>query len=318
MADISKIKLPNNNVYNIKDKTARQQIDLLTLDTMVVFGDSWSDLNVTDSIWSTYASNTLNLTLKNYAVNASTFVANPNNLISTQIQTFTNDTTVNKNKVKFVVFMGGLNDYLQNVDRGLLASTIATSITTLKNLCPKAKIIYVSNCGYPYSLAQSNFWYDVNNFLSTSISAPSLNLDGIIGKALWNSDNYYHLTQNGQKWLAKQVVSTLTGGEITYFNDSRTFTSESGSLTYTAQRIKDFANISIVLTSNVQATSFTFSFPDEVAIPYSNVIFGGCGANVNILQVGTASNAIAVRTANNTDANGRKYYASVSIPIYGF
>ena len=323
MPDISKIQL-ENNTYDIKDQAARtlisnldDEIDELIPDTLVVFGDSWSDLAVTDSIWSTNAADTLNLTLKNYAVNGATFVANPNKLISTQIQTFRDDTTVNKNKVKYVVFMGGINDYLQSITRNVLASTIATSVNALKTLCPQAKIIYVSNCGYPYTLAQSQYWYDVHNYLTASTSIGSLNIDGIIGSALWNTANYYHLTQNGQKWLAKQVVSTLSGGEITYFNDSRSFYTTKGDITYTAIRLKDIVSVSVEFVSKQADTSFDFSFPNDVALPYYGAIFGGGGAGNNTLQYGIAANAIAVRAANATYANNTKYYASIVLPLYG-
>ena len=315
MADISSIQL-EDNIYNIKDKTARQLIDNLNQDKLIVFGDSWSDLSVTDSIWSPLVANNLNLTLHNYAVNGATFIANPNKLISSQVQAFSNNNSINKSKVKYIVVMGGVNDYLNGITDTILKNAIASILLNLQNLCPNAKLLYVSNCGYPYTFTQSQFWYNVHNWLSANILVSSLNLDGIIGNTLYNTANYFHLTQNGQKWLGKQIIAVLTGGQVTNFQDSRVFYSANADLTYTALRIGSIVSISIFVNTKTSLTSIDFDFPNDIALPYYGQSVGGGGRALNKIQYGTASNALAVRFENPTPNTNASYYVSWVVPLY--
>ena len=325
MSDISRIQL-KDNVYDIKDTTARQQIidlrtdtteaiEALKKDKLIVFGDSWSDLSVTDSIWSTHVADTLNLTLHNYAVNGATFVSNPNKLISSQIQTF-RESSIEKSSVKYIVLMGGINDYRNSITTNLLTTAIASCVTALQTLCPNAKIIYVSNCQYPYTFVQSAYWSDVHNFLTGTVQIPTLNLDGIIGSALYNAANYFHLTQNGQKWMAKQIIASLTGGKVEVFRDIRRFENSDAILYYFTHRQDDMIIYSVQIRTKTSKTAYDFSFNDDVAIPYSNLQFGSVVRGLTSMTVGTASNALAIRFSQAMDADAN-CYCGTAVNIYG-
>lgn len=224
MADISKIQI-ESGTYNIKDTTARSNISTInntitniqnTIDNitteMVVFGDSWSDLNVTEAIWSTIASNNLRLNLHNYAVDGAGYVAPGTNLIRTQFVAAGNDSTYDKDAVRYVVFEGGLNDYRNNVSVNDLKNAIIGLINDAHTLFPNAKIIYVNNFQYPYNSVQSTFWHTLQYNLS-GWGIDTLNQDGYYSQYFFIS-NKTHLTQTGQRVFATNIVAALSGGQI--------------------------------------------------------------------------------------------------------
>lgn len=195
--------------------------DILT--EMVVFGDSWSDLNVEQAVWSTLVSNQLRLNLHNYAVNGAGFIAPANNLIGTQITTANSDTSYDKNKVKYVVVEGGLNDYMNSVTFSDLREAIQAKLTTVRSMYPRAKVLYVNNFQYPYTVAQSHYWLNIQEFLE-GFGFQVLNQDGFYRRAYMLS-NLTHLTIPGQGLFANNISSALSGGEIFNEGVKLTFTS---------------------------------------------------------------------------------------------
>ena len=199
-----------NNITTLDNQVQNIQATVTT--EIVVFGDSWSDLSVPESVWSTYVASQLRLNLHNYARNGAGFVMPTNNLIETQINKAQNDTTYNKNLVKYVILCGGINDYRNNVNLEILREKITDLYNDCKTIFPNAKILYVNNFQYPYSQEQSSFWYKLQYYLS-SFGVNVLNQDGFFKKAFFVS-NLFHLTQNGQKLFGSNIISALTGGQI--------------------------------------------------------------------------------------------------------
>jgi hypothetical protein len=307
--DINSLNIPTKTSQLINDSGF---ITNNSRSKLVVFGDSWSDLSVTNSVWSPLVADMLNLDLHNYAVNSSTFIAKPTNLIGTQITTFANS-SVDKTLVKYIVLMGGLNDYLHDIAYGDLDDGIVSALGTLKELCPNAKILYISNCQYPGSNAQSKYWYNLHNYIGATLCVPTLNLDGLIGKALWDTD-YSHLTQTGQKWLARNIMCALTGGEIIPYQDYRVFENDNISLTITTLRNKDQIVHAIKFTPKVAANSYSISFSEEIGLSHAvgkhGVTFRGLVAG----NVALAANTIAIQSASNL-SSGTTYYVNIVLPI---
>ena len=166
MSDIKKL-----NGYNIKDEVARNGINSLTeittnnttninnlslnkanlLDKLVIFGDSWSDNTVTDSIWGAIVGEKLNLTVENYAKNAGYMYGNNAIDLPSRVTDYL-ESNSDKTKVKYIIIMGGINDYRHDITLNNLVSSLTTQITRLEENCPKAKIVYISNCEYAYDL----------------------------------------------------------------------------------------------------------------------------------------------------------------------
>lgn len=299
--------LSNKTNANTTDiEGLKSKVDTLEIkqDKLVVFGDSWSDPEVPDSIWSSNLASELNLTNINYAKDSAGFVQPSNNLISTQIANF-NSSDVVKETVKYIVVMGGINDYNNGVSVYDLYEEIKTCLDTLQSICPNAKILYVSNCKYPYTKNQLYYWYQVHNAV---LKYNSLNLINKVGLPLFS--NSYHLTQVGQIWLAKNINACLTGGELLTYLDTRTFEDSNIKIDYSTIPL---SNNSLMISlaiyiKNGMADSYTINTGDT-GINYGGEtgLFGTVGSNFRNVVVDTTANSITVGF-NNTVYSGAYYY----------
>lgn len=291
----------NNDIDNIENDINNLQIKQ---DKLVVFGDSWSDPTVADAIWYSNLAEELNLTSVNYAKDSAGFVEPSNNLISTQIETFRLSDVV-KETVKYIVVMGGINDYNNGVSAYNLYEEIKRCLDTLHEICPNAKILYVSNCKYPYTKNQLYYWYQVHNAV---LKYNSLNLMNKVGLPLFS--NSFHLTQVGQIWLAKNINACLTGGELLTYLDTRTFENENISITYTTIPLSNnSAEISLsIYLKNSLSDSITLSTGDT-GINYGGDtgLFGAVGSSFRNIVVDTTANSITVGFSD-TVYSGSYYY----------
>lgn len=301
-------KIPDARIDSLDDRVTE-----LELTDLVVFGDSWSDTAVTDAIWSPLAAENLNVTLKNYAQNG----ARMSVALSTQIATYLADTTTSPSKAKYIVILGGLNDYdIENINASTLAGYIRTGINTLKTNCPQAKILYVSNCSYPFTYTQSDYWCDLHNLLSDTGIA-TYNMDGTLGIELWNTANYRHLTQAGQKFMCGNIVSCLTGGEIKYYRDHRTFTNDNLDFDYSCVRIKDMIFMSAIFNIKTNTlTNLGFSLPSgQQNLPYGSLFntqgIVGSGFKLGVCDINNQNVVLVFQSAPNIT----KYFISASYPI---
>lgn len=276
----------NTKVDNFIDETkenfenVNQSIEELEKTELVVFGDSWTASDVTDSIWSERAGNVLNLNVNNFAVNGAGFVSPVSKLISTQVNNFRNS-EINKNKVKYIVVLAGINDYRANLNASIVGNAIKDCVQDLQELCPNAKILYVSNCQYPRTINQSNYWNVLHDYLSTESTISTLNLDDVIDLALYNTNNYFHLTQNGQKFMCQKIISALTGGEITPFHNIRFYEDDYIRLAVRVQKQGNFAiqSILVYIKQEFQTHTLTLEntepdFPYGIDRVYSSVMTG--------------------------------------------
>lgn len=305
--------------FEVCDAYAREQIEKLekSKNKMVVFGDSWSDESVTDSIWQNVVSDELNLELLNYASNGAGFIQPTSNLIETQVNTFLSD-DVDKTEVKYVLFVGGINDYRNGVTYQALEEKLATLIQTIKTNCEGTKIVYVSNCQYPYTQAQSKYWNNVHHELAIDTSITSLNLDGIIGKDLYNTSNYFHLTQDGYKWMARNIVALLTGGEIIKCRDIRTLTSSNGTLTYQVERISsNIAHVLVKLIPSVEGGRYDFAVgSSDVKLSYGNdTELGGIVSYTYRTYICDISDSSVVVAGGEYTSNGREYHFNYFVEL---
>lgn len=200
----------NSQVQSIQEEL--NNIEVLITTEMVVFGDSWSDPEVEEAIWPESVADELRLNLHNYAKNGAGYVSPSNNLIETQLNTAINDTSYNKNLVKYVVFSGGINDYRLSVTLADLRTAIRTLYNASKLIFPNAKIIYVNNFQYPYTKDQSEYWYKLQYNLS-SYGINVLNQDGFFTKDFF-LDNLFHITTAGQLLYGSNIITALSGGQI--------------------------------------------------------------------------------------------------------
>ena len=250
------------------------------LTEMVVLGDSWSDLNVANVVWPTKSAALLHLNLHDYASSGAGFVKPTNNLISSQVTALENDTSYSKLKVKYVVIMGGVNDYyLNNVDYSDLKPAIMSVISDVKALCPNAKILFTNNFVYPYNYQQSLYWERMFRELSAENLCSLYNMDGAFSYDVMNTSNYYHLTNAGQCMLATNIVSMLEGGDIIEFPIKVPITSTEFNGYYNVKRVGNTVIMTVhgKFTSGYTSVTLTGLTGNNV-FPYADlwgVITGG-------------------------------------------
>ena len=295
----------NQNITDISN--LRNEVDTLEIkqDKLVVFGDSWSDLAVPSAIWSTTLASELNLTNINYAKDSAGFVEPSTNLISTQIANFRASDIV-KETVKYIVVMGGINDYNNNVTPYNLYEEIKSCLDTLQEICPGAKILYVSNCKYPYTKHQLDYWYQVHNAV---LKYNSLNLINKVGLPLMN-ESLFHLTEVGQIWLAKNINACLTGGELLTYLDTRTFEDNNVKVEYST----------IPLTNNSVMVSVALYLKQSLSDSYTLNISGtgiSYGGETGLFgTLGTSFNNVVCDTTASSITFGFKNIAYVGAYYY--
>ena len=276
-----------NEVKNIADG----------LTEFVIIGDSWSDPNT--SIWVTKANEMLNLNVHNYAVSGAGFVKPENKLMSEQVTALENDTTFDKNKVKYVVVEGGVNDYfLNNVAYNDLRDAVINLLLDVKSICPNAKILLVTNFVYPYGKVQGSYFERLAREVSATNLCNVYNMDGTMGYEVINQTNYYHLTNAGQLMMATNIVACLTGGELINYPIVIPISTTEFNGYYTAKRIGDMVIMSIDGSFKEGYGSLTLSnLTGNQVFPYADlwnsiigIVVGGyknvvCSVGINNIAI---------------------------------
>lgn len=279
----------NSNKYNISELTNKvnqieENEDNEIKDSFIAFGDSWTASSVVNSIWTNILATNLGLSFKNYAVDGAGFINDNYGLISDQVDVFSddiNDKIINPNKVKYVIVMGGINDFRYNVPYMDLVNEIKSIFTNIRNLVPCAKLLYVANCQYPYQYNQFSYWKNVKNNL---IGVETLILINKIPMSYFDT-TYFHLTQDGQKlFLAQNIQNIFEGGEIISLSDERIVEGPDIKYTYVLTPINDnTAQIYIeIKCTNTTNTFVRYTKPSGfIDLPYSSGFYNCSGVALN-------------------------------------
>ena len=236
---------------------------------LVVFGDSWA---TAPNTWiATYAGKMRYSSYKTYAVIGAAFLNRNDNLISAQIATAQNDSSVNKKNVKEVIVIGGVNDYRTDPSNPTeVAAAVISTLDGISQLYPNAHIRYFLDCeitGYPFSWYENfctiyNKGYDCSNL----VNAMAFN------NYAYNSDNL-HPNGTGENLIASylQVASLMSFGTSIVATNMFTSSSSNSSVeSCTCRKCKDMliTRLEIRHTANAE-NQITFSLPQ----PLNNIVF---------------------------------------------
>lgn len=200
----------NNSITNVSQSIAGK---MNKLTGFVVFGDSWSDTAVTDSIWSTFMAAQHGLTLHNYSSNGATVTTKLTNNFDAQIAKAAADNSWDKSTAKYCILLGGINDYRSSVSKDDLADKFLSLVSTCRTMYPNAEILVATNCEWPYTIATKEYWYNVTQYVANKTNANVVMLDGCFEPSDYNQTNWFHLTQDGQKEMASILYKCVNGGE---------------------------------------------------------------------------------------------------------
>ena len=189
------------------------------LTELVIFGDSWSDASVTDSIYGALVGAKLGLTVHNYAQNGAHYTSSSSNLL-VQLAAFNADTSYDKSKIAFFVMTYGVNDqWTYSTSAANSQSHVLQLVEGVASAAPNAPFFHLINFTYAFAnnrmRTQWPFIYNAYLTLNTNKNYHPIWLAKYFTIDDMNPSNYFHLTQNGQRRLAEYVCAWATGGAVT-------------------------------------------------------------------------------------------------------
>lgn len=223
MSDVKEFEVLGR-VINIKDAQARNLINAMQKDVslteLVVLGDSYSQGYLSGGAYAQYPmpvviANMLHLNLHNFGVNASGFTISGNDF-AMQAANAIADTTYDHTKVKYVMVIGGINDYMHSLDVSAVHTAAVSLYSTLSAAFKNAKIVYAP-CWTSVSIdtKANKVFLDagrVPEIADVPIITLYDNLKCLLGYPdLMGADNV-HPTETGYYTLASNIVAMLSGG----------------------------------------------------------------------------------------------------------
>lgn len=220
MADISKIRL-ENETYNIKDETARNDINILKLPRnsfanrkIILIGDSYAegytpDGNVTS--WQTFFKNLTSLsnTITKYQGGAGFVNISADKNFQTLLEEVTSDTEVTD-----IIVLGGYNDTSYNSTQ--IKNAMKSFQLKANEKFPNANL-YVGMVGWSKN---SNMLYNLNRTISRyKISASACNM-AYLNNIEYSLHEYFlsfasdgiHANEHGQYMIALYLIQAFLNG----------------------------------------------------------------------------------------------------------
>lgn len=220
---------------NINIKRTTVSAELKQRPILLLFGDSWTASNSQYS-WATgFANKHPQLEIHNYAQSGAKLaggdISGQNGTIGGQIVTALADTSYSKLDVKYIILMGGTNDYRAlttvNQQNALpIATETKTNIERLQAAYPNAIITTCINYAIGVPDEEMSFCNYMVNFIARNVGTSAYNMIGWISPAYFASDRV-HPNTPGREQIAANIEKLIFGGDIKYAN-----TSWNGNLTF--------------------------------------------------------------------------------------
>lgn len=287
----------NINILNNKINDINDYINTLNMDQLVIFGDSWTNETSDKNLWPELVRNSLNLNKNNYGQSGALICGNRTNDLTNQISLFTNS-EIDKNKVKFIIILAGINDYRASETTNNIITYLNNFYSQLTTLCPNAKLIYISNCQSPKTAIQSRYWNDIAKGLQYF---SCIKLDHIFSASNMTS-NMFHLNEDAQKILAKLIINTFKylPNNVSLKNE-RIFSNDDIEIYYTSQIIDNLVIINIIFKPIVSKTSYSITANDNLGnLDYcESYIPKSINVNNNVITLSVSNKTININGTSN-------------------
>lgn len=210
--------------YNNIDNTVVLKYGNDKTQTLVVFGDSWSDndpAHTTYRKWTTHIKESNKFKLYNYSQNGSTVMGDTgvygqNGNIQGQVNQFMSDQI---DKVDTFIIFAGLNDFRSGTEWGYVAVKLESFINTLKSAYPSARVIYIANHQVFITKEQLTYFNNIAYFMRRVDRIEAFTTFGWLGANMYLDDNA-HPTNEGYKCIFSNILSILLGGTIYYVTNT--------------------------------------------------------------------------------------------------
>lgn len=195
---------------------------------IVFFGDSWTmgtGIDMEDrptKRFTAIIAKKLGLTENNYGVGGAGFVRK-GNLFSTQITTASSSmTSEQKNNTKYVVIVGGVNDYRHKTDDGTNTTAFVNGVintaTLAHNTFPHALIVIgIGDTNKTYFPKFAKDWYKTAVITcEQSLQFPSMAIKNLYNVISGENANYYsdnlHPSEQGHARFGGYIANAILGG----------------------------------------------------------------------------------------------------------
>ena len=217
-----------NNIADISKVTQNQ--------TMLVFGDSWSNYDYTDKpYWHEYVSKFYGLQTLNYAIEGAGIISGGGASVPSQVNKAISEVSAKDNVAKIYILCG-INDYTQNMDN--LSITLNSMLNDLQENFVNAEIEFIKNGNSAdFATVQNQARYTFNVAAACNMRGVKfLNLCRLILNHVNFENSYSHPSVMGSYILAAAIlnnksinwktfgVTNLRGNILTGLNDTENFT----------------------------------------------------------------------------------------------
>ena len=251
----------NTNAIDALEDSVNEKCELIFI------GDSWGTQN--DGVLPNKLGKRLNCKVHSYAVSGTGFIQGTANFLA-QAQSAYDDATINASKVKYIIIVGGSNDFSHGYTSSAQFNSSINTITNL--LLPKFKnaTVHVAfNVRFKYNTdvwsklnAQVNLWNNVvtngtNSGDTAVIYHPSSST--WFSKA-WFNDDLIHITENALKAYALYLASAIGGTRINPMRTNVTsvslnaYTNVSGSAHLFFDEAELWCDVYLTVSSDVTGT----------------------------------------------------------------
>ena len=215
---------PFSQNTNIKRTTVATELKQKPI--LLIFGDSWSAPNGQYSWATDFATNHPQLDIKNFARGGAKLaggdIPGDNGTIGGQIVTALADTSFLPTDVKYILIMGGSNDYrnmnpANATNAAPIAAETKTNIDRLKAAYSNAVIITCINYAIGVPEEEMRFCNYLVNHIARNTGTSAYNMIGWINPAYFESDRI-HTNSAGQAQIAANIEKLIFGGDIKYVN----------------------------------------------------------------------------------------------------
>ena len=203
-----------DNIEDIEEKLQAQT-------ELIYIGDSWG-VN-SNNIMPVTLAKMLNCKLHNFAVSNMGFVQGATNF-QIQAKNAVNDNSINADKVRYIIIVGGTNDFSHGITNDdTLATAVKTICDTLQTKFKNAEIHIAYNVRfmygstvYPHINEQIKIWNELTQRLAYrgNIAAiPHPESVAWMSKSQFSEDGV-HLTETTFKYWAQYLASAITSGNM--------------------------------------------------------------------------------------------------------
>lgn len=231
----SDITALSDTVSGLSGRVSNVEDDLSQPYEMVFIGDSWGS-NYSGQL-PTLLADYLRCTLHNYARSSMGFVQGDYNFLA-QAQKAVADTSINPERVKYVVMLGGSNDWSHDITNGgTLASAMNAVANVVKNVFKRATIHVAfdwrwkaGNTIYHKLNEQIEVWNEACRQVAAQGYPIICHPESVtwLSKSYFNSEDMVHPTENGNKFFAQLFAIAIQGGNMSPYRTNVTMVSLNG------------------------------------------------------------------------------------------